>query len=103
MTKPRSYTPELREEAVKLVLAQGLTLHEASQRIAIPLGTLGTWVKAARGGNGVVSVPGGRTVPELEAEVTKLRRELIETRLERDIVKKAAAYFSRESLPSTRS
>lgn len=41
--------------------------------------------------------------PELEAEVTKLRKELAEARMERDIVKKAAAYFARESLPSTRS
>ena len=102
MTKPRTYTPELREEAVKLVLAQGLTLGEAAKRIAIPLGTLATWVKAARG-NGSVTAPGSRTVPELEAEVVKLRRELAETKMERDIVKKAAAYFARESLPSTRS
>jgi transposase len=42
-------------------------------------------------------------VPELEAEVTKLRKELAEARMERDIVKKAAAYFARASLPSTRS
>jgi transposase len=104
MTKPRTYTPELREEAVKLVLAQGLTLGEAAKRIAIPMGTLATWVKAAmRGSNGSVTTPGSRTVPELEAEVARLRRELAETRMERDIVKKAAAYFAQESLPSTRS
>jgi transposase len=103
MTKPRTYTPELREEAVKLVLAQGLTLDEASKRIAIPLGTLATWVKTAKLGNGSVTAPGSRTVSELEAEVAKLRRELAETKMERDIVKKAAAYFARESLPSTRS
>jgi transposase len=103
MTKLRTYTPELREEAVKLVLAQGLTLSEASKRIAIPTGTLATWVKAAKRGSTAVTTPGSRTVPELEAEVAKLRRELVETRMERDIVKKAAAYFARESLPSTRS
>jgi transposase len=103
MTKPRTYTPELREEAVKLVLAQGLTLGEASKRIAIPMATLATWVKAAKLGNGSVTAPGSRTVPELEAEVAKLRKELAETRMERDIVKKAAAYFAQESLPSTRS
>jgi len=91
MTKPRTYTPELREEAVKLVLAQGLTLDEAAKRIAIPMGTLATWVKAAKLGNGAVTAPGSRTVPELEAEVVRLRRELAETRMERDIVKKAAA------------
>ena len=72
MTKPRTYTPELREEAVKLVLAQGLTLDEAAKRIAIPMGTLATWVKAAKLGNGAVTAPGSRTVPKLEAEVVRL-------------------------------
>jgi transposase len=103
MKKARTYTPELREEAVKLVLGQGLTLEEAANRIAIPMGTLATWVKAAKRGDSVGSSPGSRTVPELEAEVAKLRRELVETRMERDIVKKAAAYFAQESLPGTRS
>lgn len=42
-------------------------------------------------------------VPELEAEVNKLRKERAEVRMERNIVKNAAAYFARESLPGTRS
>ncbi|MFI4939587.1 MAG: IS3 family transposase [Burkholderiales bacterium] len=91
MMKPRTYTPELRDEAVKLVLAQGLTLGEAAKRIAIPMGTLATWVKAAKRGDSAVSAPGSRTVPELEAEVAKLRRELAETRMERDIGKKGGS------------
>ena len=98
MTKLKTYTPELREEAVKLVLAQGLTLEEAAQR-----GTLANWFSAAKRGTTPKAAPGSRTVPELEAEVAKLRKELAEARMERDIVKKAAAYFARESLPSTRS
>lgn len=102
MKKLNTYTPELREEAVKLVLAQGLTLGDAAQRIAIPKGTLANWVSAAKRGSGPTAVPGSRTIPELEAEIAKLRKELTETRMERDIVKKAAAYFARESLPSTR-
>jgi transposase len=102
MKRTRIYTPELREEAVKLVLAQGLTLEDAAARIAIPKGTLANWVVAAKRGTTSNAVPGGRTVPELEAENAKLRRELAEARMERDIVKKAAAYFARESLPSTR-
>jgi transposase len=70
------------------VLAQGLTLDEAAKRIAIPMGTLATWVKAAKRGNGAVTAPDSRTVAELEAEVARLRRELAETKTERDIVKK---------------
>ena len=42
--KVQSYTAEFRAEAVKLVLAQGLTQQEASQRILVPKGTLANWV-----------------------------------------------------------
>ena len=103
MKRTKTYTPELREEAVKLVLVQGLTLEDAAARIAIPKGTLANWVSAAKSGTTPSAAPGSRTVPELEAENAKLRKELAEARMERDIVKKAAAYFARESLPSTRS
>jgi transposase len=103
MTKLNTYTPERREEALKLVLGQGLTLEQAALRLTIPKGTLANWVSAAKRGNGPKAVPGSRTVPELETEVAKLRKELAETRMEHDIVKKAAAYFAQESLPSTRS
>lgn len=103
MKRSKTYTPELREEAVKLVLTQGLTLEDAALRLTIPKGTLANWVASARRGTSLKAAPGSRTVPELEAEVVKLRKELAEVRMERDIVKKAAAYFARESLPSTRS
>jgi len=102
MKRTRTYTPALREEAVKLVLAHGLTLEEAATRIAVPKGTLANWVSAAKNGAAPSVAPGSRTVPELEAENAKLRKELVEACMERDIVKKAAAYFARESLPSTR-
>jgi transposase len=103
MKRSKTYTPELREEAVKLVLSQGLTLEDAALRLTIPKGTLANWVSATKRGTTAKVAPGSRTVPELEGEVAKLRKELAEARMERDIVKKAAAYFARESLPSTRS
>ena len=101
--KLSTYTPEFRAEAVKLVLAQGLTLEQAAQRIAMPKGTLANWVSAAKRGDGKAAAPGSPSVSELEAENARLRKELAETRMERDVVKKAAAYFARESLPGTRS
>ena len=103
MTRSNAYTPELRDEAVKLVLTQGLTLDDAALRLTISKGTLANWVAAARHGTSSKVAPGSRSVPELEDAVSKLRKELAETRMELDIVKKAAAYFARESLPSTRS
>ena len=47
MKRSTTYTPELREEAVKLVLTQGLTLEDAALRLTIPKGTLANWVSAA--------------------------------------------------------
>jgi transposase len=97
----QDYTPEFRAEAVKMVLAQGLSLAEAAKRLSVPKGTLANWVARARASTGVAA-PGARTVVELEAELRHIRKELAEARMERDILKKATAYFARESLPGTR-
>lgn len=105
MTKKKQqqrYSPEFRAEAVKLVTEQGLSQEVAAARLAIPTGTLSNWVAAAkRATNG--AVPGSRSAADLQAEIASLRKELAETRMERDILKKATAYFARESLPGTRS
>lgn len=95
------YPYEFRVEAVKLVLEQGLTLEQAAGRLGIPKGTLTGWVAAAKAGQSQPAA-GSRSVPELEAEVARLRKELADARLERDIIKKAAAYFAQASLPGTR-
>jgi transposase-like protein len=47
--------------------------------------------------------PGERSMAELTAENARLRKELAEARMEREILKKATAYFAKESLPGTRS
>lgn len=98
----QDYTPEFRAEAVKVVLAQGLSLAEAAKRLSVPKGTLANWVASAKASKGVAA-PGARTVAELEAELKQVRKELAEARMERAILKKATAYFARESLQGTRS
>jgi len=102
MVRKQDYSPEFREEAVKLVTEQGLTQGEAARRLAIPKGTLANWVVASRG-KPQNAQAGSRTAMDLEQENSRLRKELAEARLERDILKKATAYFARESLPGTRS
>ena len=101
MEKPQSYTNEFKSEAVKLVLDQGLSERVAAKRLSMPKGTLSNWVRDAKGGK-AVAAPGARSVPELEAGVAKLRKDLVEARMERDILKKATAYFAKESLQGTR-
>jgi len=48
MKRSKTYTPELREEAVKLALTQGLTLEGAALRLTIPEGTLANWARRQR-------------------------------------------------------
>jgi transposase len=102
MKKQQRYTPEFRAEAVKLVSEQGLSQEAAANRLSIPKGTLANWIAASKASNRP-SAPGARSATELEKENARLRKELAEARMERDILKKATAYFARESLPGTRS
>lgn len=97
----QQYTPELRAEAVRMVLDQGMTQGTVAQRLSIPKGTIANWVAAAKHGRGPVS--GAKTAQELENEIAKLRRELTEVKQERDVLKKATAYFAKESQQGTRS
>ncbi len=102
MPKQQRYTSEFRAEAVKLVSEQGLSQEIAAKRLSIPKGTLGNWMAATKTSK-CPSVPGAHSAANLEIENARLRKELAETRMERDILKKATAYFARESLPGTRS
>ena len=97
------YSKELREEAVKLVTEGGLSMVEVSRRLEIPNQTLRNWVKAHR--EGTLSEIGRNRKPltEPEEELARLRKELAEVRMERDLLKKAAAYFAKESQRGTRS
>ncbi len=100
--RDKTYTPEFRSEAVKRVLEQGLRPEEAAHRLGIPKGTLAGWMAAAKSSK-TPAAPGARSAGELEVENARLRKELVEARMERDILKKVTAYFARESLPGTRS
>ena len=97
-----NYTKEFREQAVKLVLEEGLSLREAGQRLSLSPKTLQNWVIAARKGTLKNVGPVQRPMTEIELELARVKRELAEIKLERDLLKKAAAYFAKESLPGTR-
>ena len=96
------YTKEFREEAVKLVTEDNISLPDASRRLSLLPSTLATWVKAYKAGRlGEVSRT-QRPLTDMEMELARTKKELVEVRMERDILKKAAAYFAKESLPGTR-
>jgi transposase len=106
MSNTTTYTAEFKAEAVKLVTEQGLSHQEAAQRLGIPKGSLSNWVSQQRNRTrspAGTAAPGELTREQLQAEVARLRRELARAEMEREIVKKAAAYFAKESLQGTRS
>lgn len=89
----REYTEEFKVESVGV--------NEAARRLGAPTATIGNWARRARKeGSSVPTVMTGvtkRPVSELEAENSRLRRELAEAKLDVDILKKATAYFARGS------
>jgi transposase len=91
----RSFTTEFKHEAVKLVLERGMTISQAAKDLGLHVNVLRKWVKDAQE-NGPVAFPGrGKQRPD-DAELSRLRRELAKTKAERDILKKAIAYFAKE-------
>jgi transposase len=97
------YTKEFREEAVKMVTDGKMSVPEAARRLGLPPSTLGNWVKAYKAGKLGEIGKTQRPLTDVEMELARVKKELVETRMERDLLKKAAAYFAKESLPGTRS
>ncbi len=98
----QQYTKEFREQAVQLVLGQQVTIAEAARRLSMAGKTLKNWVGRARRGQLAMLGASRRPATELEAELSRLKRELAEARMERDILKNATAYFAKAQLPGTR-
>jgi|SRR5450759_5401592 transposase-like protein len=96
------YNKEFREEAVKLVTEEKLSLPEAARRLSLPTSTLANWLKAKKTGKLGDIGKTYRPLTEIEMELARVKKENVELKMERDILKKAAAYFARESLPGTR-
>lgn len=91
----RFFTTEFKHEAVKLVLERGMTVSQAAKDLGLHQNVLRAWVRDAKA-NGKQAFPGrGKQRPD-DAEVARLRRELAKVQTERDILKKAIAYFAKE-------
>jgi transposase len=90
----RQFTPEFKAGAVRLVLDEGKTIAQVARDLDLTASSLTLWVKHARADRN-----GGKTglTTEERAELAKLRKEVRELRIERDILKKAAAFFAKET------
>jgi len=92
----RKFTREFKLEAVKLIKERGVSYARAAQDLGVHQSQLRTWVKAFAD-DPAQSFPGhGQMKPE-QAEIARLKHEVNKLKAERDILKKAAAYFARES------
>jgi transposase len=89
----RSYSREFKVSAVKLVTEQGYSVAEASKSLGIDRASIRYWVKkfSAETGSGALATDGS-----LQTEVRRLREENKRLRLEREILKKATAFFAKE-------
>ena len=91
----RSFSREYKLEAVKLIQDRGVTVAQAARDLDIHENVLRKWVNEFRT-DPQQAFPGhGQMKPE-QLEIELLRREVIKLKAERDILKKAAAYFAKE-------
>jgi transposase len=91
----RDFTDEFKNDAVKLVIEQGYSCNEAARRLGIGQSNLSRWVRAYRAQLENKAEPG--SIQDLEAENKRLRNENKRLLMEREILKKAAAFFANES------
>lgn len=89
--KRRSYTKEFKEEAVKLITEQGYSYAEAGRNLGVNPNQLSRWKRELEDS---VDDPGSAV--SLQAELKRLRKENKQLKLEREILKKAAAFFAKE-------
>jgi len=92
----RRYTREFKLEAVKLIRERGVAVAQAARDLGVHATVLHNWVRQFAS-DPEHSFPGhGQMKPE-QAEIARLKREVTKLKAERDILKKAAAYFAKES------
>jgi transposase len=92
----RRFDDEFKEQAVRLVLDQGKSVCGAARDLDLTESSLRTWVERARADRGK-GKPGVLTSVERD-ELGRLRKEVRELRTEREILKKAAAFFAKHQL-----
>ena len=91
----RTFSREYKLEAVKLIQDRGVTVAQAARDLDLHENVLRKWVREFRSDPQQAFPSHGQMKPE-QLEIERLRREVIKLKAERDILKKAAAYFAKE-------
>jgi transposase len=93
----RKFGREFKVEAVRLIKERGVAVAQAARDLDVHENVLRKWVKELSSDPAQAFPGSGQMKPE-QLEVDRLRREVTKLKAERDILKKAAAYFARESI-----
>ena len=93
----RKFSREFKIEAVKLVRERGVKVAQAARDLDVHATVLRSWVREFSGDPHDAFPGNGQMKPE-QLEIERLRREIVKLKAERDILKKAAAYFARDSI-----
>ena len=94
-TKRARYTLEFKLEAVRLVKAGQSIAAAAAAALGVPGQSISNWVKAEQ--EGKLGGAGTKPVSAEQMELSRLRAEVARLKMERDILKKACAYFAKDS------
>ena len=92
--KRRNSTNEFKEEAVKLVTEQGYSVAEAARNLGVNANLLGRWKKESEQPENDSTSTG--SLVSMQAELKRLKRENKQLKMDREILKKAAAFFAKE-------
>ena len=93
----RQFSREFKLEAVKLVTQRGVSVAQTARDLDVHENVLRKWVREASA-DPHHAFPGQGVMKPEQAEIERLRKEVAKLKMERDILKKAAAYFARDSL-----
>ena len=97
MERRRTFSREFKLEAVKLVTERGVAVAQAAKDLDVHENVLRKWVRELRE-ESQEAFPGNGKQKAQDAEIARLRKEVAKLKMERDILKKAAAYFAKESM-----
>lgn len=97
MGHPNKYPDQFRKDALELVRTSQRPIAEVARSLGIAEGTLWNWVRAERDANTRAGDPNALSESERE-ELKRLRKENLELQTDKEILRRAAAYFARETM-----
>jgi transposase len=96
VSRPSKYPEQFRRDAVELVRSSGRTLRDVGRELGVNHETLRNWVNAAKRAEQTGSGGGELVSADEREELRRLRKKVAELELEKEILRKAAAYFAKE-------